>query len=194
MMHSVPGHEFEEVHKAIVLDVGEFIANLIQESDRALVILAAARLDVGLERLLKRVMLHHPKGQDNLFSQERPLRTFGAKIALAYRLGLIDGDFEHALRMVQRTRNEFAHSIEDASFSDPRTMSRLDEITNIAQQSKWWDEIHASQVVRDPRIPVSSSKSGLDFCTAISMMVVALEAAVRCTEPFHVEQPVGFGP
>lgn len=43
-------------------EMSNFVLSLAAEGDRSAVILGAARLDVGLERLLKQVMLHHPGG------------------------------------------------------------------------------------------------------------------------------------
>ena len=111
--------------KEFALEVANFVLKVAKESDRAAVIIGAARLDVGLERLLKKVMSHHPGGQDSLFDQDRPIGSFAARIALAYRLGLISDEVEHGLQMVRRIRNDFAHSIEDASLSDPSHRSRL---------------------------------------------------------------------
>ena len=52
------------------------VKGLVSESDRSAVILGAARLDVGLERLLKKAMSHQPGGQDSLFDPDRSLGTF----------------------------------------------------------------------------------------------------------------------
>jgi hypothetical protein len=88
-----------------------FIAILAYEGERSLVIGGAARIDVGLERLLKAVMSRGPRGKDdNLFDPDRPLGTFSAKIKLAYRLGLLDDDVEHALQLIRKIRNDFAIS------------------------------------------------------------------------------------
>ena len=51
-------------------------------------------------------------------------RTFSAKIALAYRLDLVDKPVEHALQMIRRVRNDFAHSFEDASLTEQRIRER----------------------------------------------------------------------
>ena len=113
----------EQVH-----DINNFVFELAEESDRSAVILGATRLDNALERLLKNSMHHYPDGKDNLFDPDRPLSSFSAKIALAYRLGLIDRNIEHALQMLRRIRNDFAHSLEKASISDGSQQNRVREM------------------------------------------------------------------
>ena len=48
-------------------------------------------------------------------------------MALAHRLQLIDGPAERALGVLRRLRNDFAHSAESASLTDPAHSSRLAE-------------------------------------------------------------------
>src|SRR5437867_124895 len=83
-----------------------FIEQLVRESERAAVVLGAARLEAALEKALSLLMQPSANGQDTLFDSDRPLGTFSAKIILAHRLGLIDNDFEHALQMIRKTRND----------------------------------------------------------------------------------------
>ena len=54
-------------------EISTFLTDLAQEGERSAVVLGAARLDVGLEKLLKGLMHHHPDGNDNLFDPDRPL-------------------------------------------------------------------------------------------------------------------------
>ena len=88
---------------------GALIEEFKKESDRAAVILEVARLDILLYQLLVSVLLPSVTKDDVLFDGEGPLSTFNAKIDLAYRLGLIDDKFAHALHMVRKIRNSFAH-------------------------------------------------------------------------------------
>lgn len=55
----------EEEITEYLRDVFGLFSSLIRESERASVILAAARLDVDLERLLKQVLYRHPGGTDS---------------------------------------------------------------------------------------------------------------------------------
>src|ERR1700727_2523834 len=99
-------------------EIGSLIGGLVLEGERALVVVGAARLDVALEELLKKVLRHHPGGSDNLFDPDRPLGTFSSKISLCYRMGLLDHDFERALNLVRKIRNDFAHSLGSPSLSE----------------------------------------------------------------------------
>ena len=73
------------------------IWQLIKESERAAVVLGVARIDSELEKLIKAVLRRNSKDPDTLFDADGPLSTFSAKIRLAYRLNLIDADFERSL-------------------------------------------------------------------------------------------------
>jgi hypothetical protein len=112
----------------LLSDMFRLVKSLTDESERASVILAAARLDVDLERLLKHLLHHHPGGTDPMFEGDRLLGTFSAKIAMAYRLGAISSDLEHALQLTRKIRNDFAHQLEGERLSTPRQKARLAEL------------------------------------------------------------------
>ena len=142
---------------------------LAEESDRSAVILGAARLDLALERLLKQVMYHHPGGSDNLFDPDRPLGSFSAKIALSYRLGLIDRDIEYLLQMARRLRNAFAHSADKAYLADSPHKDRVRELTRDLEKTDLWVAIHPTFVEK------TGSKPLADFCVAITMLIRDIE-------------------
>lgn len=112
----------------VLTDMFRLVKSLTDESERASVILAGARLDVDLERLLKHILHHHPGGTDPMFDGDRLLGTFSAKIAMAYRLGAISSDLEHALQLTRKIRNDFAHQLEGERLSTPRQKARLAEL------------------------------------------------------------------
>ena len=115
-------------------EVSAFVMGLARESERAAVVLGAARLDVGLENVLMRSMRHCPGGSDNLFDSERPLASFSAKISIAHRLGLIDDEIERSLQLIRRIRNSFAHSIETETLSESAHKNRLAEVHRACEQ------------------------------------------------------------
>ena len=154
---------------AAVEEAVEFVLGLAEESDRSAVILGAARLDLALERLLKQVMHHHPGGNDNLFDPDRPLGSFSAKIALSYRLGLIDHDLEHSLQITRRLRNDFAHSADKAYLADSPHEDRVRELTKDLQRSDTWEEAHPAFIEK------TDSKPLADFCTAMTVLIRSLE-------------------
>ncbi len=92
---------------------------MLQERGRGAVLVGVARVDAALERLLQAMLLPSPARSDFLFQTDRPLGSFGARISLAHRLGLIETAVERALHTLRRVRNAFAHSSDSASLSDP---------------------------------------------------------------------------
>lgn len=150
--------------KQFIDELLEFISELMEESDRAAVVLGTARLDVGIEQFLKDVMLHHPDGSDNLFDADRPLGTLSSKIALAYRLGLISNDVERSLQLVRKIRNQFAHSTERISLSEGPSRDRLRELTKLTSQDKLW------QTIRENLAHTAESHALADFGTAIAVL------------------------
>lgn len=162
--------EIEELQERLIQETTNFVVGLAREGERAAVVLGAARLDVSLERLLKKLMHPHPGGSDNLFDSDRPLGSFSAKIALAYRLGVIDRNFEHALQMIRKIRNAFAHSINVASLSEPPYNGQLNElIRDVKKDGDSFDNmVHQ---LRQGGFP----EKLLNFCAAVIVLLMSLE-------------------
>src|SRR5581483_7853910 len=100
-----------------------FLKEFASETDRAAVILGAAKVDDFLYHILIQVFHPHTGKVDDLLDSEGPLSTFSSRITVAFRLGLIDATFFQALNLIRRLRNEFAHSaigmkLKDAPHSD----------------------------------------------------------------------------
>jgi hypothetical protein len=150
--------------------ITNFMVDLALEGDRSAVVLGAARLDLALENLLSKVLMPSSDKVDNLFGSDRPLRSFSAKIALASRLGLIDNDFNHALQMVRKLRNDFAHSPVKENLSKPEHKSRVNELYKDAE--KFRDTTSVKQMFE---------KSGeispvlLDFTVALWSLLTDIE-------------------
>jgi hypothetical protein len=66
-----------------------FYGKLGNESDRAAVILVAARLDEMLRVAITHRLIPCPTSQDDLMRSDGPLGMFSSRIDAAYRLGLI---------------------------------------------------------------------------------------------------------
>jgi hypothetical protein len=162
--------EIEELQERLIQETTNFVVSLAKEGERAAVVLGAARLDVSLERLLKKLMRPHPRGSDNLFDPDRPVGSFSAKIALAYRLGVIDRNFEHALQMIRKIRNAFAHSINVASLGDPPHNGQLNElITEVRKDGDLFDNMVYS--LGQAGLP----EKLLNFCAAVIVLLIGLE-------------------
>ncbi len=79
-----------------------------KEGDRALVLLVAAELDHCLKLAIEGMLLPPGEREDRLLDPEGPLGTFGSRIELSHRLGLIDPDYVRALNLVRELRHSFA--------------------------------------------------------------------------------------
>jgi len=158
---------------------------MLQERGRGAVLVGVARVDASLECLLKAVLLPSPSGRDALFQPDRPLGSFGAKISLAHRLGLIDQPVERALHTLRRVRNTFAHSSESAALSDPAHAGALAEAYREAQANPLWAPLQqaldnargAGDQPLDPALR--------DYILLITILVAFMEATALQLRPFQ---------
>jgi len=158
---------------------------MLQERGRGAVLVGVARVDASLECLLKAVLLPSPSGRDALFQPDRPLGSFGAKISLAHRLGLIDQPVEKALHTLRRVRNTFAHSSESAALSDPAHAGALAEAYREAQANPLWAPLqqaldNARGAVDQPLDPALR-----DYILLITILVAFLEATALQLRPLQ---------
>jgi hypothetical protein len=149
------------------------------------VLVGVSRVDSSLERLLLAVLLPSPSGRDALFQPDRPLGSFGAKISLAHRLGLIDRPVERSLHTLRRVRNAFAHSTESAALADPVHAGALAEAYREAQVNPLW--VPLQQVLPNARDagdqPLDPALS--DYILLITILVAFLEATAQQLRPFQ---------
>ena len=118
--------------KEMQIDWGEFscfVEEFEEETDRAAVILGAAKLDTLLYQLIGKYFLAPTTGKDELLDGDSPLSTFSAKINIAYRLGLIDGPFAKALHLIRRIRNAFAHELSGSTLDSGAHRDRVKELS-----------------------------------------------------------------
>jgi DNA-binding MltR family transcriptional regulator len=108
---------------------------LAQESSRACVIIFAAKIEELLEKILRKYLVSATTKVDDLLDGDAPLATFSAKIRVAYRIGLIDITFVRALDLIRKTRNAFAHDIEDCTLTDEPHKSRVRELAELLRKS-----------------------------------------------------------
>jgi hypothetical protein len=157
-------------------DFEEFIKEFGSESDRAAVILGAAKIDQLLHELLERYLLPSPVSEDTLFSNNGPLGTFSAKVDLAYRLGLIDAQFSKSIHLIRRIRNSFAHEVYGAKLSSGTHKDRVRSLAAPFQSHENFSTLkkHYFNDIDEPRA---------DFSTALGMMIITLEKGVYYVEP-----------
>jgi hypothetical protein len=106
----------------------EFINEFLKESDRACVVLCAAKMDSLLGQILAKFLVPNAGSQDELLGAERALGTFSSRIHAAYRLGLIEADLARALHLIRKIRNDFAHDVAGTSFDHGTHKDRIREL------------------------------------------------------------------
>jgi len=165
---------------------------MLQERGRGAVLVGVARVDAALERLLQAVLLPTAGRNDSLFQADRPLGSFGARIGLAHRLGLIETPVERALHTLRRVRNAFAHSSDSASLADPAHAGRLAQAYQDGRANPLWTPLEsvltkaggASEPPVDPTLR--------DYILLITILVAFLEAAAEQLRPQPPALVMGF--
>lgn len=112
-------------------DFKQFVDEFKSESDRAAVILAAAKLDLLLYQILQKVLKPAVGRADELLEGDLPLGIFHSRILMCYRLGLIDDHFAKALNLIRKIRNSFAHEPSGASLDSGSHRDRVRELTSL---------------------------------------------------------------
>lgn len=108
----------------------EFNDQFAKESERACVVLAAAMLDDALYFLLRAVLVPSPTAEDALLdSSLAPLATFGSRIDVAFRFGVISKRMCRDLHLIRRIRNDFAHNVSGCSFQATSVRGRVEELS-----------------------------------------------------------------
>lgn len=159
---------------------------MLREQGRGAVLVGVARLDAALEVLLK-AALAPPRGSETLLHADRPLGSFGAKINLAARLGLIDPAIEQSLHSLRRIRNGFAHSTTPVRLADPPFCDRLRDSIRDARNNPLWQPLQtilslhmaaqagSGEVEEDPGLQT--------FVLLITILVAFLETGARLLRP-----------
>jgi len=169
-----------EQAKAVVLQ-------MMAERGRGVVLVGAARLDLALEHLLKAVMAPSAEPDDRLFTPDRSLGSFGAKISLAARLALIDPAIETALHAIRSVRNDFAHSAGEPSLLEPRHQKRLQRVYDEAQGNPLWSALE----------PLLQHQADLEaaerwFILLITVLVASIQACALLQVRFVPRATVRF--
>ena len=165
---------------------------MLSERGRGAVLVGAARVDAALEVLLKAALVP-PSRTETLLAVDRPLGSFGARIALAQRLGLLDASVEQALHTLRKVRNAFAHSTDSASLADPAHAGRLAHAYRAAQANPLWAPLQAvlQQTSGPEGQPVDLALR--DYILLITILVAFLEAAAQQLRPQTPAVVMGFG-
>ena len=150
-----------------------FVREFSNESDRAAVIVGAAKLDNLLYQLLQQFLLPVPSGNDELLDSEAALGTFSARINAAFRLGLIDSEYARALHLIRKIRNSFAHETSSNSLAVGSHRDRIRELvaplTKFAQYDNLIENGHFG----------NSEGSSREFRVALAIACGGLILALR---------------
>jgi len=162
---------------------------MLSERGRGAVLVGAARVDAALEVLLK-AALAPPSGSETLFLTDRPLGSFGARIALAQRLGLIDHQVERALHTLRRVRNAFAHSTAVASLVEASYQQPLGDCYRHARENPLWEPLERILDEQLQRHPSAGERREIDlslrdYILLITILVAFLEATAHQVRPMQ---------
>ena len=172
----------KEKFPEVLHDFSNFVEEFKTETDRASVILGAAKLDTLLSQLLERFLLPSVSSNDELLEGDSPLSTFSARINICCRLGLIGSDFAKSLHLVRRIRNSFAHEIVGVSLQTGSHADRLKSLLLPLHSVKYFVEF------RNKYIGEPSPSS--DFRACLALMAGRLEGILRnidtiCEKPYN---------
>lgn len=175
------------VPERLVQDLKSFVAEFANETDRAAVILGAAKLDILLYQLLTKALLPNAGNTDDLFDGDAPLSTFNAKINLCYRLGLIDSGLTRALHLVRRIRNSFAHEITGKTLE---TGSHRDRIKELVAP---FDKIESFASYKTTYFR-GNNEAAASFRAVLAVMIARLHTAIENAGSLAAATPVGLIP
>jgi hypothetical protein len=146
------------------------------ESDRAAVVLGAAKLDYSLYQLLQQFLKPNEAGRDELLDGDGPLSTFSAKINLCHRLGLIHIDVARLLHLIRKIRNEFAHEVNTGTLDSSPHKDRIKQLMTPFTQSPTYS------LMRDCFFKHRPGPAG-DFLCILTFLVGRLDAWVALSKP-----------
>lgn len=161
-----------------------FVNEFKGESDRAAVILGAAKLDTLLAQIIERFLLPSTGSIDELLDGDSPLSTFSSRINASYRLGLISSDFAKVLHLVRRIRNSFAHEVVGVSLQSGAHADRLKSLLLPLQSLPFFSKFR-NHFIGEP------SPSN-DFRACLGLMTGRLEHILENTKSLQASKDCEF--
>jgi hypothetical protein len=167
------------------VDIARFSMDLEGESDRATVIIAAAKLDQLLRDLIVARLVPSSKSEDDLVDGDRrPLGAFSARIAIAFRIGLIDAEVARSLDLIRRIRNEIAHEARLASLSSDEHIKRVKELARpFHRDPKFVDFMFVGS--KGARKPDSRNYVTKEFIACVTLLAGWIRAATEVIAPLN---------
>jgi hypothetical protein len=154
------------------------------ESDRAKIILLATQVDEMLKELLMRFFkLRRAKHEDEMFRAFAPLSSFAARIALAFRIGLISKDDADALDILRDIRNDCAHKIFEFDVTKPPYCDRLKRFVTLTTR----DPSRAFAI--NKLAHAETDQEGFVHCCMIHVfsLNVTMDRVTQCPDVFSTD-------
>lgn len=158
----------------------QFVEEFSKESDRAAVIVGAARLDILLYQLLKKFLRPCTSNNDELLEGDSPLATYSSRIHACHRLGLIDDHMARALHLIRKIRNSFAHEVSTTDLSMGSHKDRIRELVGPFRHYDGFDEARAMDTFKHV------SGSAADFRVVMAIVTSRLEGAIERVAPIDL--------
>jgi len=168
------------------IDIDEFVSFVQEfegETDRAAVILGAAKLDTLLYQLLSKFLFPSPTGIDEMLEGDSPLSTFSSRINISYRLGLIDAHFAKALHLIRKIRNAFAHELSGCTLDSGAQRDRVKELV-LPFRKMPIIKVFEKEFFEERK----HSGPSAEFRTILSLMIMNLEHAILRVKPISNEK------
>ena len=169
--------DMSEVQAKLKARTSKFVAQYAKETDRAAVILCAAKMDALLAVAVRQRLLPNPNSTDELLDSDRALGTFSARINAAFRLGIIDADLSRSLHLFRKIRNAFAHEISTSQLSEPPHCDRNNELVRAIRQTAVYESLRSAF----GNLSIPDIKA--DFLTGTCIIILALEVATEVVQP-----------
>jgi hypothetical protein len=189
----------------------EFVEEFGNESDRAAVILGAAKLDFLLLQIIRKFLLPNVSNNDELLEGDSALSTFSARVHFCYRAGLIDSEFARALHvaagrarpeeqgglidsefaralhLIRKIRNSFAHEVAGGKLGSSPHRDRIRELA--APFTPLEEYVRFKKAI-------FKGKSGeaADFFSVLGIMVLRLETQFEDLKPLDRTQEIKLIP
>jgi|ERR1044071_991248 hypothetical protein len=165
----------------------EFVAEFKGETDRAAVILGAAKLDYMLYQILSKYLLPSVSSKDELLEGESALSSFSSRINACHRLGLINSEFTRTLHLIRKIRNSFAHEVSGTKLDSGPHRDRIREL------AAPFGHTYAYKFVREGYFTDKSGPSA-DFFIILSIAVMRLEGVFDNIMPLTDENAIELCP
>ena len=157
-------------------DFKEIINEFKKESDRATVILSAAKIDAQLYLLISKALKPSASSNDELLDGDSPIGTLSSRINLSYRLGLIDSQYAKSLHLIRKIRNAYAHEFKSMSLTNGGHADRIRELTVHFKDYVDYQNWKAEYFEKD-------STLSADFKMIVTIAIMRLDTAIHYCEP-----------